>query len=172
MSAVPTPSFAEAPLPAALEIVPLTTAALDEVLAIENRVFPDPWSRQSFTAELEKSPRPFARVARLRGAVVGYLFAWFVLDEVHLGNLAVHPDHRRQGIGRALLAELVTRSRRRGSSFITLEVRARNAAAIALYSQYGFRAVAVRKGYYAGRENAVIMECDLQVEARKRRREG
>lgn len=159
-------------MPADLEIGPLTLAALDEVLAIESQVFPDPWSRQIFTAELEKSPLPFARVARQGGVVVGYLIAWFILDEVHLGNLAVHPDHRRQGIGRALVAELVTKSRRRGSSFITLEVRARNEAAIALYSQFGFRPVAVRKGYYGGRENAVIMERDLEAESRTRRREG
>jgi ribosomal-protein-alanine N-acetyltransferase len=172
MSAVPTPSFVEALLPAAVELGPLTLAAVDEVLAIENRVFPDPWSRQSFTAELEKSPLPFARVARRAGAVVGYLIAWFIYDEVHLGNLAVHPDCRRQGIGRALLAELVNKSRRRGATFITLEVRARNAAAIALYSEFGFQAVAVRKGYYGGREDAVIMECDLAAAARTRRREG
>jgi [ribosomal protein S18]-alanine N-acetyltransferase len=141
----------------------MTEAALDEVHAIECQVFPDPWPRRSFAEELAKSPPPYARVARRDGRVVGYLFAWFVLDEVHLGNLAVHPDYRRQGVGRALLGSLVYRSRRRGASFITLEVRARNAAAIALYADFGFRQVAVRKGYYAGREDALIMECELEA---------
>jgi len=141
----------------------MTEAALDEVHAIECQVFPDPWPRRSFAEELAKSPPPYARVARRNGRVVGYLFAWFVLDEVHLGNLAVHPDYRRQGVGRALLQGLMERSRRRGASFITLEVRAQNAAAIALYSAYGFRQVAVRKGYYAGREDALIMERELEA---------
>jgi ribosomal-protein-alanine N-acetyltransferase len=150
-------------LPAGLEIGPMTAGALDEVLAIERQVFPDPWPRQSFADELSKSPPPYARVARRAGQVVGYLFAWFILDEVHLGNLAVHPAHRRQGVARALLGRLIERSRRRGSSFITLEVRALNTAAIALYEQFGFRRVAVRKGYYAGREDALIMERELEV---------
>ena len=141
----------------------MTEAALDEVHAIECQVFPDPWPRRSFAEELAKSPPPYARVARRDGRVVGYLFAWFVLDEVHLGNLAVHPDYRRQGVGRALLGGLMYRSRRRGASFITLEVRARNLAAIALYADFGFRQVAVRKGYYAGREDALIMECELEA---------
>jgi ribosomal-protein-alanine N-acetyltransferase len=151
------------PLPAGFEIGPMSEGALDEVLAIEGEVFPDPWPRRSFSEELAKSPPPYARVARRGGRVVGYLFAWFILDEVHLGNLAVHPRHRRQGVARALLRHLMERSRRRGSSFITLEVRAQNAAAIALYEEFGFRRVAVRKGYYAGREDALIMERELEA---------
>jgi ribosomal-protein-alanine N-acetyltransferase len=87
--------------------------------------------------------------------------AWFILDEVHLGNLAVHPDHRRQGIARALVEHLVERARRRGSSFITLEVRAGNRAAIDLYARHRFQPVGLRKGYYAGREDAIVMVREL-----------
>jgi ribosomal-protein-alanine N-acetyltransferase len=141
----------------------MTEGALDEVVAIEGQVFPDPWPRRSFAEELAKSPPPYAQVARRAGRVVGYLFAWFILDEVHLGNLAVDPRYRRQGVARALLSRLVERSRRRGSTFITLEVRAQNTAAIALYEGLGFRRVAVRKGYYAGREDALIMERELEA---------
>ncbi len=145
------------PWPDRLAIVPMTEAMLDEVRSIELEAFPDPWPRRFFAEELAKPNPAYARVALHSGRVMGYLVAWFILDEVHLGNLAVHPQHRRQGIARALLEHLIQRAERRGASFITLEVRAGNRAAMSLYARYRFRPVAVRKGYYAGREDAVIM---------------
>ncbi len=135
----------------------MTESMLGDIHAIEHRSFPDPWPLRFFREELAKVDLAHARVALKDGRVVGYLIAWFILDEVHLGNLAVHPDCRRQGIGRALLEELITRAERHGSSFITLEVRAGNRAAMSLYARYLFRPAGVRKGYYAGREDAVIM---------------
>jgi ribosomal-protein-alanine N-acetyltransferase len=135
----------------------MTAADLDAVLAIEQVSFPDPWPRRFFAEEAQKPGLVYARVARSAGRAIGYLVAWFVLDEIHLGNLAVDRDHRRRGVAHALLADLFHRGRRRGSSFITLEVRAGNQGAIALYSSLDFQPVAVRKGYYAGKEDAVIM---------------
>lgn len=147
-----------------LEIVPMTEVALDAILAIERQSFPDPWPRRFFAEEISRREPAYARVAKLDGEVVGYLVAWFVVDEIHLGNLAVHPDYRRRGIARHLVEHLLERARRHGASLITLEVRAGNKAALALYSHYRFRPVTVRKGYYAGREDAIIMIRELAPE--------
>lgn len=135
----------------------MTETDLDCVVAIEQKSFPDPWPRRFFAEEIGKPARAYARVVRAQGSVVGYLVAWFILDEVHLGNLAVHSAHRRSGIGRALVLDLLARASRCGASFITLEVRAGNRAAISLYTSLEFQRVAVRKGYYGGREDAIIM---------------
>jgi ribosomal-protein-alanine N-acetyltransferase len=145
------------PLPDGLEILPMTEADLNQVVVIEQQSFPDPWPRRFFHEELVKLDPAYARVARADSQVAGYLIAWFILDEVHLGNLAVHRAHRRRGIGRALVEDLVLRAGRHGSSFITLEVRAGNRGAISLYTSLLFQPVAVRKGYYSGREDAIIM---------------
>jgi ribosomal-protein-alanine N-acetyltransferase len=157
MSVDPTPSFAVAPSPDRLEIVPMTEAAVDAILSIERQSFPDPWPRRFFIEEISKSQPAYARVVLLDEQVVGYLVAWFVLDEIHLGNLAVHPEYRRRGIARALVEHLVERADRRGASVITLEVRAGNRAAVALYSRYHFQPVGLRRGYYGGREDAIVM---------------
>lgn len=157
----PTGSSLPTPLPDRLSIEPLTEALLDQVGAIEQESFPDPWPRRFFQEELTRSDPAYARVAIADGQVVGYLVAWFVLDEVHLGNLAVHQEYRRRGVGRFLLQHLIEQAERRGASFISLEVRAGNRAAMSLYARHHFRPEGLRKGYYAGREDAVIMvrEC-------------
>lgn len=164
MSVEPMPNSAVARAPDKLEIVPMTELALDAILAIERQSFPDPWPRRFFAEELNRREPAYARVARLDGEVVGYMVAWFVVDEIHLGNLAVHPDYRRRGIARHLVEHLLERARRHGARLITLEVRAGNKAALALYSRYRFRPVTVRKGYYAGREDAIIMVRELTPE--------
>ncbi len=164
MSVDPMPRSGVASWPDGLDIVPMVEADLDAVLAIEREAFLDPWPRRFFVEELTKIPPAYARVARLGdggggggGELVGYLVAWFILDEVHLGNLAVEPGRQRHGIGRALVEHLVERAERRGASFITLEVRAGNRAAITLYTRHRFKPVGIRRGYYAGREDAIIM---------------
>jgi len=160
---MPGPGRAE--LPDGVAIVPMTEAQLDQVAAIEESSFPDPWPRRFFREELTRSDPAYARVAIAGGQVIGYLVAWFILDEVHLGNLAVHSAHRRRGIGRCLVEHLIEQAERRGASLISLEVRAGNRAAMALYARHHFRPEGIRKGYYAGREDAVIM-------VRERRRTG
>lgn len=161
MSADPMPNPTDTPLPDGLVIEPMTEALLDQVHTIERESFPDPWPRRFFEGELSRSDPAYARVVLGGERVIGYLVAWFILDEVHLGNLAVHPEHRRQGVGRLLVQHLIERAERRGASFISLEVRAGNRAAMSLYARHHFRPEGVRKGYYAGREDAVIMvrEC-------------
>lgn len=94
-------------------------------------------------------------------AVLGFLIAWHIVDEVHIANLAVHPDFRRQGIGARLLKHALQQAAHEGMCSAQLEVRAGNQAAIALYRRFGFVQVGLRKGYYQdNHEDALLLNCE------------
>lgn len=141
----------------------VTPADLDAVLGIDLEAFHaravDARALRE-TQLREELARPFARIRVARandGAVVGYWLAWFVVDEVHLLNVAVASSSRRSGIGRALVRDLVDEAVRRGAAKILLEVRRSNVAARALYTSLGFETFNERKGYYDDGEDAVEM---------------
>ena len=146
-----------------LDLRPMRRDDLDAVMAIERRVFPQPWSRGFFEKELAT---PFARltVATERvpvPRVVGYSVHWRVSDEVHLLNVAVHPDRHGMGIGRVLVEAVVADSRTRRARAIFLEVRAGNVAARTLYKRLGFHDLGIRRGYYGPGQDAIVMELRL-----------
>jgi ribosomal-protein-alanine N-acetyltransferase len=108
----------------------------------------------------EELVRPWARLRAARedsGVLLGYALFWHVVDELQLLNLAVAIPARRRGIGRALMDDLIGYGRANGVARILLEVRAGNAAAIALYEQLGFTRFNVRERYYADDEDAIEM---------------
>jgi ribosomal-protein-alanine N-acetyltransferase len=112
----------------------------------------------------EELSRSWARLRAARakdGRLLGYLLFWHVVDELHLLNVAVAIKARRQGIGRALMNDLIAYGRAHGIVRILLEVRASNAAAIALYAQLGFAKFNVRERYYADGEDAIEMALAL-----------
>lgn len=148
----------EATLPPLIR--PFVPADLSAVLSIEQASSPRPWKAEFFLGELHK---PYARifVAELQGEVIGYLCCWFVVDEVQILNLAVHPGSRRHGVARALLQAVLTAARGAGMRWVSLEVRRGNTPARALYQQFHFRQVAVRPRYYADGEDALLLVCDL-----------
>jgi ribosomal-protein-alanine N-acetyltransferase len=136
----------------------MAKADLDAVCAIEEAVFPRPWSRASFETEVSGDPRSRSWVADDRGVVVGYLVAWHVVDELHIGNLAVAPGTQGEGIGALLLARALADAAERGVEHAALEVRVGNEKAIRLYERFGFESVAIRKAYYEDNgENALVM---------------
>ena len=139
----------------ALHIRRLTYADLPQILVIERRAFPTPWSLAMFVLELSKSMD--VCLAATRGdALVGYLVSSRYDTVWHIMNVAVDPAHRRVGIATALLAGLIERLA--VNARYTLEVRESNAAAIALYERHGFRAAGRRRRYYQDNgEDAVIM---------------
>ena len=141
-----------------------------DVAALEERVFTDPWSVDSFVAEVERRPEiGYPLVLRDGDDLVAYAVVWFIVDEIHIGNIAVHPDHQRQGHASAILDHLLDEGRRRSMAFATLEVRPSNEAALELYRRYGFRRIAVRKAYYRdNREDALVLACPLTAEAEAR----
>ena len=97
-------------------------------------------------------------MARAGDAVVAFAGIWLMVDEAHITTFGVHPDWRRQGIGRQLLLNLVELSRAIGARRMTLEVRVSNEAAQALYRSFGFEAAGRRPRYYSDDgEDALVM---------------
>ncbi len=134
---------------------------LDEIIAIEQVSFPTPWPRQVFDMEL-RSSKSYKRVSKINGTVVGYIIAWKIYDEVHILNLAVHPEHRRKGIGRGLLSDCLRHFSNKGIKSAILEVRIRNKNAINLYETAGFRSIGLRRKYYSDTgEDALVMKLDM-----------
>ena len=111
------------------------------------QVFPRPWSLAQYVEEASADDRDYL-VAELDGDPVGYAGAWDAPDITHVMTVAVVPHARRRGVGRRLVTELVDRSRTRGASAWTLEVRADEPGARALYQRLGFVEVGRRPGYY------------------------
>jgi [ribosomal protein S18]-alanine N-acetyltransferase len=139
-----------------LEIRRLAYADLPQVIAIERRAFPTPWSLAMFVLELSK-PSGICLVATCDDRVAGYLVCSRYDVVWHVMNVAVDPARRRQGIATAMLDELFARADRPGEQY-TLEVRTSNDAAIALYERFGFESAGVRPGYYHdNKEDALIM---------------
>jgi ribosomal-protein-alanine N-acetyltransferase len=137
----------------------LAVADLDEVLDIERRSFPEPWSRGMFLHEL-KLPFSKSIVARADDPphdLLGYICWWLVGDEIQILNVAVRPERRRNGIGRALVELVFAEAEAQHVSTITLEVRRESTAAIALYRSFGFTESGMRRHYYGRGADAVLM---------------
>lgn len=148
-----------------VRIVPMTADHLDEVAAMEQVCFPDPWSRNLLADELDNALAAFLVALDETGAVAGYAGLQVVLDEGCILNIAVRPDCRRQGIASRLLEVFLNFARGNRLAFLTLEVRASNEAAIALYERWGFAEAGRRRNYYEHpREDAVIMTREFQYE--------
>jgi ribosomal-protein-alanine N-acetyltransferase len=142
-----------------------TPSDVPDVVAIERRSFSDPWSAEAFHEAL-RNPRVHFACARAgaevtkggAGRVLGYVVAWFVLDEGEIANLAVDPEVRGRGFGSALLDAALAEAGRRSVKTVYLEVRASNHQARALYDSRGFMEVGRRRGYYRRPvEDAVIL---------------
>ena len=139
-----------------LQIRRLTYADLPQVIAIERRAFPTPWSLAMFVLELSK-PSGICLAAMIDERIVGYLVCSRYDTVWHLMNVAVDPARRREGVASTLMTHLFDTADRPHEQY-TLEVRESNDAAIALYERFGFRGAGHRRAYYHdNREDALIM---------------
>jgi len=156
---------------------PMTLADLDQVMAIERLSFAAPWSRRAYEYEITQNRHSTMLVVRAmpvlkgrlpsllhrlgisrRSPALGYAGAWFLVDEIHLSTIAVHPHWRGWGLGELLLITVLERGVEQSARRATLEVRVSNSAAQGLYHKYGFETVASQKHYYAdNNEDAYIM---------------
>ena len=153
MSAVPKPQS---------QLEAMRERDLNEVLAIEEAIYSHPWTRGNFVDSIRAGYD--CRTWRLEGALVGYFILLAAAGEAHLLNLSVAGSRQRGGHGSALLREALELARRRGAESLFLEVRPSNLAAQALYRRFGFRHIAVRRGYYpapSGREDALVYTISL-----------
>ena len=141
-----------------VRIVPMNADHLDEVAELERSCFSAPWSRNMLAEELDNALSAFLVALDDSGRVVGYAGLQVVLDEGYITNVAVRPECRKQGIAGKLLQVFLDFAQGNHLAFLTLEVRASNYDAIALYGSRGFRSVGRRKNYYEHpREDAIIM---------------
>lgn len=141
-----------------VRVVPMTADHLDEIAELERICFPDPWSRNMLAEELDNALSAFLVALDGEGRVAGYAGLQVILDEGTITNIAVRPEYRRRGVAHQLLEVFLNFARGSRLAFLTLEVRASNYGAIALYGELGFRSVGRRKNYYEHpREDAIIM---------------
>lgn len=140
-------------------IKPMEKSDVDGVIAIEEKAYGEHhWSKDSFYNELSNDLARYYSAFDENGNLVGYAGCWQIIEEVHITNIAVSVDFRRQGIGNKLLQRIIDDCYENKAKYITLEVRVSNEAAIHLYEKYGFKSLGVRKGYYQNNnEDALIM---------------
>ena len=140
-----------------MRIVNMTADHVSQVAALEAICFRDPWSENSVASELT-NPLSAWLVALDGERVAGYVGSQSVMGESDMMNVAVHPDYRRQGIAEKLVLELVEALKEKGNHCLTLEVRASNEPAKALYEKLGFQQIGLRKNYYRNpKEDALIL---------------
>lgn len=146
-----------------LVIEQMISKDIDGVFEVEKNCFEHHWSKESFMKELKNDVARYL-VAKIDDKVVGYVGIWFVMDEGHITNVAVHTDYRGLKIGDKLVQALIKLCKESNISAMTLEVRVSNVVAQNLYKKYGFKLAGIRKEYYSdNKEDAMIMWNDLKV---------
>ncbi len=150
-------------------VQPMGLRDLDDIMEIERLAFRSPWSRQVFIEEMD---REWAHIDVLRerpgGPVVAFVNFWLVRDEVHILNVATHPDARRRGHASTLLTHVIDFAAGARCRYVTLEVRRSNQGAIRLYRKFGFRPVGIRPNYYVeDQEDAVVMLLDRHAQTHR-----
>lgn len=145
------------------DMIPMTSAHLDQVAEIEQICFSDPWSRRMLSEHLENECAATLVALGADGTILGYAGLLVVLDEGYITNVAVRPEYRRQGIASEFLGVFRRFAAGNNMAFLTLEVRESNACARALYEKHGYAEAGIRRNYYDHpREDAIIMTLELQ----------
>ena len=140
---------------------------IEQVAALDRMSFSLPWSANSYRFELFENQNSCLWVSELvredqPPLIIAMIVVWQIVDEAHIATIAVHPDYRRLGIGKHLLAYSLKHAAQQGMLTATLEVRAGNLAAQALYAQFGFYVAGVRHRYYQDNfEDALVMDAKL-----------
>lgn len=141
-----------------IEMLPMNANDLDDIVAIENTVYPFPWTRGNFADSL--SAGYSAWVCRVGGELIGYVVVMMAVDEAHLLNISVEKRRQGMGFGARLLRHAMSVARTQGARTLLLEVRPSNEQALELYRHFGFVRIGLRKGYYPaqeGREDAMVL---------------
>jgi ribosomal-protein-alanine N-acetyltransferase len=139
----------------------MTVEDVSAVVDLDQKSFSLPWPERSFRFELTDNPASRCWVADLDGKIVGMIVVWLIVDEAHVATLATHPEHRRQGIGKRLLAHALLHMIEEGALSSFLEVRESNIAAQNMYSKFGYEVLDRRRRYYRDNdEDAILMNLD------------
>lgn len=135
---------------------------LPAVAELEAACFSEPWSEQAFRDALKQPEALMMTAIGMGNNPMGYCGIYLSADEGEITNVAVHPDHRKQGIADVILTEVLSKAQKRGAQIIYLEVRESNLPAQKLYEKHGFESCGIRKNFYRKpTEHAIVMSCDL-----------
>ena len=141
-----------------LTIRKMTLEDMPSVIDLDHKSFSLPWPERSFRFELTANPASRCWVAEFDGKIVGMIVVWLIIDEAHVATLATHPDFRRRGIGRKLLAHALRLMMDEGARSSFLEVRESNFGAQEMYRKFGYEASGRRPRYYRDNdEDAILM---------------
>ena len=144
-----------------LMIRKMTVDDVPAVVELDRISFSLPWPERSFRFELTDNPASRCWVAEQDGKVVAMIVVWLIVDEAHVANIATHPEYRKQGIGKRLLAQALHSMIREGARSSFLEVREGNIPAQELYRKFGYEVTGRRKHYYRDNdEDALLMKLD------------
>jgi len=139
-------------------IIDVSHDFITQIAELEKQCFSCPWTEEQLKTQLKDDRHEFIMALSDRGEVLAYVGMMYILDEGYISNVAVSPKYRRRGIADSVIASLLARCEALQLSFVTLEVRAGNTAAISLYSKHGFSPVGRRKNYYdLPKEDAILM---------------
>ena len=155
-------------------IRPMQVDDVPRVQEIDSISFPTPWPKESFYFELNKNPTSISRVIEMQSpgedpVVCGMIVLWLIIDEAHIGTIAIHPDFRRRGLGLKLMKDTLRELQEKNANLVFLEVRAHNHSAQELYFQLGFKHTGVRRNYYkdTGEDAYLLTIENLQQKAFK-----
>jgi ribosomal-protein-alanine N-acetyltransferase len=139
----------------------MTEGDIANILEIERQSFVTPWTK-GMVEETLASPISVNYILEEGGRLLGYIMLYWVADEAHILNLAIHPARRREGLGSRLISHAIDHSTKSGVSDFFLEVRESNHSAQGLYGKLGFKAIGRRKRYYTEtKEDALVMQLSL-----------
>jgi ribosomal-protein-alanine N-acetyltransferase len=139
---------------------------LDEVMKVERACFGNPWTRWYFSQELQRNPLSHLFVLRIHNngkeSIVGFLVCWILNAELHINNIAIHPDFQGKGLGKSLMEFAMDFGKKNNCHCAALEVRVSNQRAIELYKRLGFLTIGQVQRYYDDGENAWILRKQLR----------
>ncbi|MFC7372424.1 ribosomal protein S18-alanine N-acetyltransferase [Fictibacillus iocasae] len=135
---------------------------IEDIVGIEQCSFATPWTAEAFYNEIVGNQFAHYLLIEEKLQTIGYCGVWIVMDEAHITNIAILPEHRGRGLGEGLLVEAKKLAKRYGAATVTLEVRLTNTAARGLYEKLGFQNGGIRKNYYSDNgEDALVMWVEL-----------
>ncbi|ANU15127.1 Ribosomal-protein-S18p-alanine acetyltransferase [Planococcus halocryophilus Or1] len=136
----------------------MTVEDIDVVYEIEKLSFTLPWTKDAFYNEMNINEHAYYVIAETDEGIVGYCGMWLVMDEAHVTNIAIHPDHRGKKLGGGLMEAAIETAKAQGAVLMTLEARVSNTVAQNLYRKLGFKNGGIRKRYYTDNyEDAIVM---------------
>ncbi len=138
-----------------LQVTSLSLEDLEECVKLDLLTLKGLWSKSQWEIELSDSSR-ICKGIFYSSNLIAFACAWIIVDELHLTALAVHPEHRRNGLGYKILSKLFKEGKKKGCQKATLEVKSQNKAALCLYRSLGFNTAGTRNDYYKSGEDALI----------------